>query len=61
MKKRITDFKFEIKFGYGYDIITLKVCEHYHLQSFVPDKDFYARAKYLIDNSSFCPVCGKKL
>lgn len=61
MHKRIYDFKFEIKFGYSCDIITLKVCEHYHLQSFVPDKDFHAGAQYLIDNSSSCPVCGKEL
>lgn len=61
MKKRITNFKFEVEFGYFYDIITLKVCEHYQLQSFVSKKDFHDRAQYLIDNSSPCPVCGKEI
>lgn len=59
MVKRINDFKFEIEFGYSCDIITLKVCKHYHLQCFVLNKDFHAGAQYLIDNSGACPVCGK--
>jgi hypothetical protein len=61
MKKRIYDFKFEVEFGYDCNLITLKVCEHYQLQHYVPDKDFYNGASFLLENSSPCPVCGKEI
>lgn len=59
MTKNIHDFKFEIEFGYSCDIISLKVCEHYQVQAYVNDREFYTMARYLVSDSSACPICGK--
>lgn len=57
--KSIRDYKFEVEFGLGSNIITLKVCDHFQLQNYVLDASFTKGAIALVNSEDKCPVCGK--
>lgn len=59
MNKSIRDYKFEIEFGLSTNIITLKICDHFQLQSYVFDQGFTKAAISLVNSEDKCPVCGK--
>lgn len=59
MNKSIMDYKFEIEFGLDTNIITLKICDHFRLQSYVFDSAFTKGAIALVNSKEKCPVCGK--
>lgn len=59
MNKSIMNYKFEIEFGLDANIITLKICDHFQLQSYVFDLGFTKCAIALVNSKEKCPVCGK--
>ena len=59
MNKSIRNYKFEIQFGLDVNIISLKICDHFRLQSYVFDLGFTKCAIALVNSKEKCPVCGK--